>query len=467
MINLKQKDSVADAVKEIMQQEEKHLSPKQKKIAKMAGDPEKIDAADLAALRAGKKPVKEENVGESSNPFSPNYKSQIPSKPGEKAGFDSKKISTGTVYSKKHKPEPAEKETKEEFSYFKGKLIESLFEEEILDEMINEVLSKDASAGDWIHDFVHSDNPKFKGKSKAKRKEMALAAYYAKQRNEEVEQIDEGKMDQMTLTHLWHRHAHHSYGADQGYGGGEHGHHSKHAATAIENHVRKHYGNKVADDMCQHSDCHVAHAEYVGGKEAKEVEDEAAKLRKKHGIKGDLYGHHDHIKESTEQLDELKKSTVKSYIQKKMDKTHSSPASGKEKVKKDMDSLQRGHERVVGNKPTSEEVEQIDEKNWIAGAIKKPGAETAAAKRAGMSVQAYAHKHAHDPGKAGKRARLALTLKKMKENVEQIEESKRPEDDTVPFVTDDSKPLAMAKDTATKSLKRMKNEMMGKTGTSE
>ena len=59
-----------------------------------------------------------------------------------------------------------------------------------IDEQINEVLSKDATAGDWIHDFVHSDNPKFADKSKEKRKEMALAAYYAKQRNEEVE-LDE------------------------------------------------------------------------------------------------------------------------------------------------------------------------------------------------------------------------------------------------------------------------------------
>lgn len=56
-----------------------------------------------------------------------------------------------------------------------------------LDEQIVEVLSKDASAGAWIHDFIKSDNPKFEGKSKEKRKEMALAAYYAKQRNEEVE----------------------------------------------------------------------------------------------------------------------------------------------------------------------------------------------------------------------------------------------------------------------------------------
>jgi hypothetical protein len=51
-----------------------------------------------------------------------------------------------------------------------------------LDEMINEVLSKNASAGDWIDDFVHSDNPKFAGKSKAERKKMALGAYYGAQK---------------------------------------------------------------------------------------------------------------------------------------------------------------------------------------------------------------------------------------------------------------------------------------------
>jgi len=54
--------------------------------------------------------------------------------------------------------------------------------EEQLDEMINEVLGKDATAGDYIHDFVHSDNPKFDGKSKAERKKMALGAYYGAQK---------------------------------------------------------------------------------------------------------------------------------------------------------------------------------------------------------------------------------------------------------------------------------------------
>ena len=57
-------------------------------------------------------------------------------------------------------------------------------EEVELNQEINEVLSKDASAGDWIHDFVHSDNPKFAGKSTAERKKMALGAYYDTQKEE-------------------------------------------------------------------------------------------------------------------------------------------------------------------------------------------------------------------------------------------------------------------------------------------
>jgi len=56
------------------------------------------------------------------------------------------------------------------------------------EDQIDEVLTKSTTAGETIHDFVHSKNPKFAGKSKEKRKEMALAAYYAKQRNEEVEE---------------------------------------------------------------------------------------------------------------------------------------------------------------------------------------------------------------------------------------------------------------------------------------
>jgi hypothetical protein len=63
-------------------------------------------------------------------------------------------------------------------------------------EALHEVLSKDAKAGDWIHDFVHSDNPKFAGKNKKERINMALGAYYDTHKkkdgvSEEVEQIEE------------------------------------------------------------------------------------------------------------------------------------------------------------------------------------------------------------------------------------------------------------------------------------
>jgi hypothetical protein len=77
------------------------------------------------------------------------------------------------------------------------KQMKERLEEPILDELIYEVMSKDASAGDWIHDFVHSDNPKFAGKSNAKRKEMALAAYYSK-KNEEA--VNEGLKDMAKKT---------------------------------------------------------------------------------------------------------------------------------------------------------------------------------------------------------------------------------------------------------------------------
>lgn len=112
------------------------LSAKQKKIDLNKNG--KVDGNDLAALRAKKnesscgtsgKKMKEELKGNqhkidknkngkidaqdfkllnkeaAEKPASPfdlkNYKSQIPTKSGEKAGFDSKKVSTGTVYSRK------------------------------------------------------------------------------------------------------------------------------------------------------------------------------------------------------------------------------------------------------------------------------------------------------------------------------------------------------------------------------
>ena len=52
--------------------------------------------------------------------------------------------------------------------------------------------------------------------------------------------------------------------------------------------------------------------------------------------------------------------------------------------------------------------------NWIAGAIKHPGALRRKAKRAGMSTMAYAAAHRHDKGRTGRQARLAETLAGMR-----------------------------------------------------
>lgn len=72
-------------------------------------------------------------------------------------------------------------------------LKEEELDEEDLDQL-DEVLGKDATASDWISDFVHSTNPKFEGKTKKERIKMALGAYYGqareKQQTEAVQKVD-------------------------------------------------------------------------------------------------------------------------------------------------------------------------------------------------------------------------------------------------------------------------------------
>jgi hypothetical protein len=87
--------------------------------------------------------------------------------------------------------------------------------------------------------------------------------------------------------------------ADQGYGHGTGSmNHNAAAATAIENHVRKHYGNNVANDMVDHSDHHVSHVEYAGPKEAPEHLAAMQKLRTKNKISDRS------LHEESEQVDE-------------------------------------------------------------------------------------------------------------------------------------------------------------------
>lgn len=53
-------------------------------------------------------------------------------------------------------------------------------------------------------------------------------------------------------------------------------------------------------------------------------------------------------------------------------------------------------------------------KHFIAKAIRHPGALTAQAKKAGESPMEFARQHEHDSGTTGRRARLAVTLSRLR-----------------------------------------------------
>ena len=184
--------SVAEAISKVV---DESLKGKQHKID--ANKNKKIDAHDFELLRV-KKEVKEESGIDEAN--APSVK--VPVKGGMRvyggaAGGSAKayKQQHADPFSSVRGPsskelddvESEKKKIKKEETGYKNRLLALVAENQAFEQELNEVLSKDAGASAWIHDFVHSDNPQFKGKSVKKRQKMALAAYYAKQRNEEVE----------------------------------------------------------------------------------------------------------------------------------------------------------------------------------------------------------------------------------------------------------------------------------------
>lgn len=152
-------------------------------VEKKKADIKAKNLATLKAVSAKKKAMDEEaeQIDELSNATLGSYKTKAAD--SEKAMTD--KSSTLSVPAKDRNAAAVKANQRRQGM----KLATAKMSEEV--EQIDEVLTKSTTAGETIHDFVHSKNPKFAGKSKEKRKQMALAAYYAKQRNEEVEVIDE------------------------------------------------------------------------------------------------------------------------------------------------------------------------------------------------------------------------------------------------------------------------------------
>jgi hypothetical protein len=94
--------------------DEKKLHPNQQVLDVHEPEKDKLTSKDFEMLRAGKKQksVKEASATGPGSTFDWRNTPRETLKPGERAGFDSKKISTGTVYTRKvtkEKPEPAGK----------------------------------------------------------------------------------------------------------------------------------------------------------------------------------------------------------------------------------------------------------------------------------------------------------------------------------------------------------------------
>jgi len=428
MINFNKKDPVADAIRDIM---EKELSTAQKKIAALAGDKKTIDALDLAALRAGKKPTSEETVEE--NAF--DYKS--PRQPEPNGGSGVKK---GTRYGgSKQKEKPEQEESKEKMKeeidpsdrtedtlagrvktkqkddvgpgsdgrstkvkYRPGPMtlkgMKEKYEEPIIDELINEVLSKDADAGDYIHDFIHSDNPKFAGKSKAERKKMALGAYYGK-KNEEV---NEGLKSV-----------------------------AKKAFKAL-----------------------------TGGSD----EDQRKDLQRKMGVP--QTGQKPKTEE-VEQMDEIVKVFHHTADGASLSRSAKDPndagAVAHRKAAADAAKAARagGNFKFKGNSSMTPLTPKSSGGNVQAVKSEevKPPVHYGGKGTEGAKFDLYMQKRKQDNAKAAPKTQKEEVVMEGRPPTSQID---------TPFVTDgENKPLNNAKDLAAKTMKRMKNEMLGKTGTSE
>ncbi len=563
MINLNKKDSVAESIKDIL--EKKELSPKQKQIAKMSPPEHKIDAGDLSKLRAGHKPVTTEEI-DPKDRTKDMIRGRRPTNQKDDVGPGSDGKSTKVRYrggpmiakavdeandgNLANNYPPYDKVTRGDViagrlgkDHQGGKTLKKFKEEKeghsIYDQMIQEVLSKDASAGDWIHDFVHSDNPKFAGKSKEKRKQMALAAYYAKQRNEEVESdiCPECMQDPCVCA----------------------GNHIEEDVEQIDEAIGIDPGTGKPVDHAkvfksETDNMHPGTKKYVGragGKEGTAKKDTKGNIKfyPRDGIKGPL---RPVTKEDVEQIDEISQKTVASYKDKAYKdysqrlKTSAATKTADPKKEKRWSGLVAAAKRepqtqqVPSDKKAvsssgrpywGEEVEQIDElsKSTLGSYVKGAARDASAARKLSADFENKAEKSRKPSSKAAasrlskrfmdtakkRHAGIGKAVERLtKEESEQVEENafdwkkprppeskggsgvkagrayggaaqkskpeqddvndkkkvnegKRPESDTVPFITNDNTPLSRVKSVAKSAMKKVKNEMLGKTGTSE
>jgi hypothetical protein len=376
------------------------------------------------------------------------------------------------------------------------------FSQEQLDEMLNEVLGKSAKAADWIHDFIHSDDPRFAGKSKKKRQQMALAAYYKKQRNEEVESVDEawpGTSGGYQSTVFGHEKKKVSTGtvyqkkhSDDEHDG-EHGDHKvepkaqsgssgsfptslhpSHDERGAKFMARQAKGSLVkgkAQSATQKEEVDLEEDTYgdTGWVKMKPKKDEFGNPIKniaRHLAKKGLVKAKQNKEKTNEEieLDEMDKSQTPSGRDGRVShKTYGSRGdedrgTGPEKVVKTITAKKAKRDAldILKKQGVAEEIDQVNE---IAALHDYGGMNLEDA----VSPEAKTTDTLRGRVKGGKENQHFSYKVKLKSE-EKVDEMKRPLDGDT-FVTNESLPLKLAKDAARKSFKRMRQEtMMGKAG---
>lgn len=192
--------------------------------------------------------------------------------------------------------------------------------------------------------------------------------------------------------------------------------------------------------------------------------------------------------EEVEQIDELSKKTLGSYTKKAtMDAADKAVTLGYragrreggteagEKLARRVKGLQRVGDRLAKEEAVEEGWDDMM-KSVQDRAKPQPsgGSGVKQGTRYGGGRQTSKPEHDDDKKKVKEDSHVVPKGKMLLEPEKNVKlkrlttsESKRPDQDNVPFVTNESKPLSVAKDLAHKAMKRIKNEMLGKTGTSE
>jgi hypothetical protein len=203
----------------------------------------------------------------------------------------------------------------------------------IREESLLEKLKASDPTGKWISDFVHSDNPKFAGKSKKERIRMALGASYAAKRNEDVEQIDELRTSTLMR---YNTKAHASANKLTGQASRAMDNDDRETASKLLNKrdnrevgidrsrakIQKNVANKLKKEEVDVAEgLQQTLRKVVPGYAKRQIDQkmDAAKFGKTDADKDANFQRYKKVqdklkKEEVEQIDELKKSTLRSYV---------------------------------------------------------------------------------------------------------------------------------------------------------